>query len=199
MVTPAGGLRAGLRFRLNPDDFICEGAPVLDADGNQIFDPTDIVGENGLPVDRPRCEFVADHDANNFQKRAVTVRKDDAFITSPCTRNQAGPLRDCGWQEQAENLTCEPGATVTLSCMTGPSAPWRSLRICEGSRERGGVIPCMFNEALASATVGPTPTEVSFTCPGRRPPNEPGGRDGWFAAGVLPNAATGSVSCRVVR
>jgi hypothetical protein len=194
----AGGLRADLRFRLNPDDFICEGRPVLDASGNQIFDPTDIVGENGLPVDRPRCEFVADHDVNNFETRSVTVRRDSAFITSACSRGQAGPLRDCGWQEQAENLACEPGSTVTLSCQTAAAAPWQALRICEGSRERGGVIPCMFREALGTAIVGPVASEVSFTCPGPRLPNEPGGFYGTFTAGVLPNAAAGSVSCRVV-
>ncbi len=199
MDIPAGGTWKNLRFRLNPDNFICEGTSVLDENGNQIFDPTDIIGENGKTVDRPRCEFVADHDENNFEKRRIHIPRDGGFITSPCTRSQAGPLRDCGWTEQAENRPCEPGSTVTLSCHTGPQAALQALRICENSSERGGVIACMFKEALATAIVGPVATPVTFACPMPRSlPNEPGGSYGYFAAAVLPTDPARQVTCQVV-
>ncbi len=199
---PPDGMRADLTFHLNPDDFICEGTPIVDDDGNQVFEPTDLTGENGRPIDRPLCEFVADFDGNNFEARKVDLPADGGFITSPCTRKQAGPLRDCGWQEGEENLRCEPGETVILRCrVTGSSRPPapQSLRVCEGSVERGRVTACMFREAVASAIVGEGPTEVSFTCPAPRSPSEPGGRYGWFVAGVLADAPAQSVTCDVVR
>jgi Lysyl oxidase len=195
---PAEGLRADLSFRLNPDDFICEGAPVLDDEGNQVFEPTDLVGENGMPIDRPLCEFVDDFADNNFDAREVELPAEGGFITTACTRQQAGPLRDCGWQQRAKNLTCEPGQTVTLKCKSdGADAP-QALRICEASHEHGAVIACMFREALASAIVGPEPTEVTFLCPEPRSETEPGGLFGYFDATVLPDATAHPVSCEVV-
>jgi hypothetical protein len=201
---PASGMRADLRFQLNPDDFICEGAPVVDERGDQLFEPTDIIGENGRPVDRPLCDFVAGFDDNNLGLSKVVLPPDGGFITSPCTRGQAGPLRDCGWQEAEEGRDCEPGETVTLRCQTtmtaGPSrSKLQALRICERSAEHGDVIACMFREALASVVVGPEPTEVSFTCPEARPPREPGGLYGWFTAGVLADSPAEPITCEVAR
>lgn len=55
-----------LSFLANPDQFICEGFLVLDGSGNLIFDLTEFISDNGLPVSRERCNFMTGWDANNF-------------------------------------------------------------------------------------------------------------------------------------
>ncbi|HYU14550.1 MAG TPA: hypothetical protein VEL05_00695, partial [Candidatus Acidoferrum sp.] len=158
---------------------------------------TDLLGENGLPVDRPLCEFVAGFDANNLQTREVDVPATGGFVTSACTRKQAGPLRDCGWEEGDDaDLTCVPGEVVTMLCSTAGSAP-QAVRVCEGSAERGLVTTCMFRDALATAIVGSELSAVSFTCPGAREPSEPGGSFGWFAASLLPDTPPEPITCEV--
>jgi hypothetical protein len=176
-----------LTFALNPDDFICEGTPVSE-DGEQVFTPTDEVAENGGAVDKPSCDFIDDYADNNLGTRSVEVPADGGFITAPCTREQAGPLRDCGFVEVAENVRCEPGSTVQLSCSLPPGAPAQALRVCENSFVLGGVTACMYREALATALVlDGASTLTSFTCPEARSEAEPGGY-GYFAASLLPGA-----------
>ncbi len=190
---PDGGIDQSLEFELNPDDFICEGTPVTGEDGEQIFTPTDEVGESGAVIEKPSCDFVDGYAANNRGARSVAVPKDGGFITAPCTRSQAGPLRDCGFVEAAENLPCEPGSSVALSCSIPAGAPAQALRVCENSFVLGGVTACMYREALASAVVEGSAT-LSFTCPDARSEAEPGGY-GYFAAPLLPNEAAAPVTC----
>jgi hypothetical protein len=195
LAIPVGGTTQTLEFDLNPDEFICEGTPETDSNGEQLFTPTGEIGENGEPVDRPLCDFVAGYDANNLARRGVTVPRDGGFITAPCTRNQAGPLKDCGFQEQAENLTCTPGATVNLRCRVGLLAPAQVLRVCENSTALGGVTACMYHDALATAVVNALPSTVSFTCPAARSATEPGGTFGYYGSPVLPTAGTAPITC----
>ncbi len=196
---PGTGTTQALEFKLNPDGFICEGSPVTDADGGQLFTPTTEVGENGGIVDRPLCQFVPNYAANNVAERNVTVPREGGLITSACTRSQAGPLRDCGWTQLAENLACAPGTQVHLRCRVAPNQPAQVLRICEHSAALGSVIACMYHDALASAVVGSTWTQVRFTCPEARSAEEPGGGYGQFGAGLLPTDASAEVECRVVQ
>jgi hypothetical protein len=193
---PAGGVEQSLEFALNPDGFICEGTPEVDAAGEQVFTPTDEVGENGGAVEKPSCDFVDDYAANNLAVQNVAVPSDGGFITAACTRGQAGPLRDCGFAEQAENLPCEPGSTVTLSCSIPEGAPAQALRVCENSVALGGVTACMYVDALATAVVEGAGTIATFTCPAARSDVETGGY-GYFAAPLLPDSAPAAITCAV--
>lgn len=192
---PDAGAAQPLRFALNPDGFICEGTPLLDEAGEQVFTPTDEVGENGGVVEKPSCDFADGHDANNLAVQSVAVPSDGGFITAECTRGQAGPLRDCGFVEQAEGLPCEPGGSVTLRCSLPEGAPAQALRVCENSVALAGVTACMYVEALASAVIQGA-TSVSFTCPAARSAIETGGY-GFFAAPLLPNTSPAPVTCVV--
>jgi hypothetical protein len=197
MAIPVAGTTQQLSFDLNPDDFICEGEPVTDAHGEQLFTPTGEVGENGEPIDRPLCDFFPGYDANNLGKRNVTVPKDGGLITAACSRSQAGPLRDCGFKERAENVSCQPGSEVHLRCKTATNDPAQVVRVCENSAEIGGVTACMYRDALTSKIIGSTWTNVDFTCPAARDAGEPGGTYGYFTAPVLPTDANRPVTCQV--
>lgn len=196
---PPRGAAQTLAFALNPDDFICEGEPVLDDSGAQVFTPTGELGENGELIDRPLCELAPGYDANNLGQRQVTVPRDGGFITTECTRSQAGPLRDCGFRERAEALSCAPGSSVELRCRVPNDGPPQALRFCEHSRALGGVIACMYNEALTTAVVGSRWTNVSFTCPSERGGDEPGGAYGYYTAPILPTEPNRDVICELRR
>jgi lysyl oxidase len=198
MAIPSAGTTQTLEFKLNPDKFICEGEPVTDSNGEQLFTPTDEIGENGEPVDRPLCDFVTGYKQNNLGQRDVTVPKDGGFITTACTRGQAGPLRDCGFKERAENLTCRAGRPVHLRCKTEASDPAQVMRICENSKQLGGVTACMYREAVASQIIGSTWTNVDFTCPAVHDASEPGGAYGYYTAPVLPTDANKAITCQVL-
>jgi hypothetical protein len=197
MAIPNAGTTQTLKFALNPDDFICEGEPVTDSNGEQLFTPTGEVGENGEPIDRPLCDFFPGYDDNNLGQRNVAVPKDGGFITAACTRSQAGPLRDCGFKERAENLSCRPGRDVHLRCKTDGSDPAQVMRVCENSSELGGVTACMYRESLATTIIGSSWTNVDFKCPAARDAGEPGGAYGYFTAPVLPTDANRAVTCQV--
>jgi hypothetical protein len=197
MAIPNAGTTQTLKFDLNPDDFICEGEPVTDSNGEQLFTPTGEIGENGEPIDRPLCEFFPGYDANNLGQRDVYVPKDGGLITAACSRSQAGPLRDCGFKERAENLSCRAGSEVHLRCKTNTNDPPQVLRVCENSAGIGGVTACMYRDALSSTIVASTWTNVDFTCPSARDTSEPGGSYGYFTAPVLPTDANRAVTCQV--
>jgi hypothetical protein len=194
---PEGGIEQELEFALNPDGFICEGTPVVDAAGEQVFTPTDEVGENGGVVEKPSCDFVDGYASNNLAVQSVTVPDDGGFITAECTRGQAGPLRDCGFVEREENLPCTPGSTVTLDCTIPEGGPTQVLRVCENSVTLGGVTACMYVDALATAVVESAGTAVTFTCPAARSDVETGGY-GYFGASLMPNEPAVGVTCAVV-
>jgi hypothetical protein len=197
MAIPNAGTTQALKFALNPDDFICEGEPVTDSNGEQLFTPTGEIGENGEPIDRPRCDFFPGYENNNLGQRNVAVPKDGGFITAACTRSQAGPLRDCGFKERAENVSCRPGRGVHLRCKTNGGDPAQVMRVCENSSELGGVTACMYRESLATTIIGSNWTNVDFTCPAARDASEPGGAYGFFTAPVLPTDANRAVTCQV--
>jgi hypothetical protein len=194
---PGESIAQSLEFALNPDGFICEGTPVVDAAGEPVFTPTDEVGENGGAVEKPSCDFIDDYAANNLAAQSVTIPSDGGFITTECTRAQAGPLRDCGFVEAAENQPCEPGSSVTLRCTVAEGAPAQVLRVCENSTALGGVTACMYADALATGVVvDGAETLATFTCPAARSDVETGGY-GYFVASLMPNEPAVGVTCVV--
>jgi hypothetical protein len=168
----------------------------VDNTQEQAFTPTDEIGENGEPVDRPLCDFAPNYAANNLGQRQVSVPQDGGFITTVCTRSQAGPLRDCGFKERAENVSCRAGRNVPLRCKVENNGPAQAVRFCENSRVLGGVTACMYNEALTTAVVGPAWTNVDFACPAARSGAESGGSYGYFTAPVLPTDTNRNVVCQ---
>ncbi len=175
---------ASIRFAANPDGFLCEGNPVLDANGNLTFEPTSFVTEDGHPVDRPVCDYHANWNANNTGERPTTLPKTGGYVTGPCLRGQMGPLRDCGFTELGLTA-CTPGAKVTRKLATGKGATPNVVRICEASAVLGTGVACTYLDALANTIVGAKSTSVTFTCPTARSSSEPGGQYALYAAPLV--------------
>jgi Lysyl oxidase len=154
---------ATLSFTANPDQFICEGFPVLDSSGNLIFDPTSFTSESGLPVSRERCNFTKKYAANNFASANVSASDGASFVSSACQNGELGPLRDCGFTVQPIQVpSCTAGRPVHLSCKSAYSP--QVVRVCEKSEALGGV-DCTYRDSLADVIATPGGTNVSFTCP----------------------------------
>lgn len=190
-----GPVSAPLQFRANTDGFLCEGTPATNEGGELLFEPTRFTTESGQPVDRPRCDYYPDWDANNDVSTLVTVPPSGSVVTSPCARDDLGPARDCGFFEQASAITCVPNETVTLTCSVDfPDYPL-AVRVCETSAVLGTGVACNYLDSLASETVGPTGATVAFTCPIPRDGAEPGGAYSLYVAPVFGGHPLQAASC----
>ncbi|MFT3774246.1 MAG: lysyl oxidase family protein [Minicystis sp.] len=198
--TAAGPVTQPLKFVSNPDQFLCEGTPVLDAAGHPTFEPTDFKTMMGETVDRPVCDFVKDWNANNTESRDVTVPPTGGFVTAPCTRGQVGPLRDCGFTEQitpGDLIICTPGAAVELDCSIADATVPQVLRVCERSAALGTGVACTYRDALANTIVTGASTKVSLTCPAARDSVETGGLVALYTQPVLDGDKAQKVTCTV--
>jgi hypothetical protein len=193
---PSSGTTQNLRFELNPDNFLCEGDRVLDDNGEPVFEPTEFVTETQQPVDRPVCDFTPNYSINNLGVEPVRLPRRGSIVTAPCSRDQAGPLRDCGFREQSSKLNCTPGETVQLRCSVGGRKAKQVLRICESSAKLGG-IACPFSERLANVIADEDGVDTTFTCPTERSDDEPGGHYSMYTAPVLPMDAPARVTCEL--
>jgi hypothetical protein len=180
-----------LTFNSNPDAFLCEGTPVLDANGQLIFDPTSFTNANGDTVSRIRCDMPTTWHDNNLGSVSVSS-PGGSYVTEACTLGQIGADRDCGFTAQPALHSCTPGATVNLTC-TNTGAP-QALRLCETSEQLGVGVACTFRNAVKNPTID-GPTQVSFTCPAVRDSATGAGGYSVYAASVVPAQGTGSVSC----
>jgi hypothetical protein len=142
------------------------------------------------------CSFPTGYAGNNTGTRAVKLPQDGSIVTAACTRNQAGPLRDCGFKEQQQNLACTPGRTTRLSCTVEGGGRPQAVRVCDNSKKLGG-IACMYREALDNDTVDSGTTTLSFTCPAARDASEPGGSYSLYVAPVSPTDSVANVRCTV--
>lgn len=189
---------APLAFVSNPDGFLCEGVPVLDALGNPTFEATQFRTSEGEVVDRPVCDFIPGWDSNNRGALDVTLPlAGEGLITSPCTRGQMGPKRNCGFTYEAIVRSCQPGQSVTLSCSIDSSAAPQTMRVCEASHVLNAGVACTYDEALASTIIEQTPVELSFTCPTLRDVNEVGGIFALYTAPVVPSDTAMPVHCEL--
>lgn len=181
-----------LTFDNNPDKFLCEGEPMLDATGNPIFDPTSFVSKSGDVVSRMRCDAPATWHDNNVGSTMVSANPGDSFVTQDCKRGQIGPNRDCGFTADPALRACALGTTVTLSCTnTGPA---QVLRTCEKSSALGSGVACTLRDAAANTIVN-GPTTVTFTCPGVRDAASPTGGYSLYSATLAPSQGAGGVTC----
>ena len=182
-----------LTFDSNPDHFMCEGTPVLDAHGNPIFDPTEFLDSLGNVISRMRCTLPTTWHDNNVGRVPVNLpAKGGSYVTEPCLRGQEGPLRDCGYTYRTPLKSCTPGATVSLSCKT--SGPAQALRICENSAALGTGVACTVRDSLANKIVGSAATPVTFSCPAVRDAAGTGGYS-VYTAPVVSAQASATVTC----
>jgi len=194
--TSQGPVTKPLGLRSNPDHFLCEGTPVLDQDGDPVWEPTEFESEGGETVDRPKCEFAKNADRNNFEQLPVTLPlPGEGMITEPCMRGQLGPKRNCGYSYDAKLESCTPGATVKLTCKTQAGVAPQALRLCEGSSVLGAALACAEADALAAALPTSAGVEVSFKCPEMRDEHEPGGKYGLYYGAIWPEDESAPVTC----
>lgn len=185
--TSAGDMTEDLTFHSNPEGFMCEGELVKDADGNQVWEPTEFESDEGEPVDKPACEEAPDTEGNDTGSVAATVPQRGGFVTRACqSEHDLGPLRNCGFATDAEVLTCTPGEEVALSCTGGSAEAPQAVRICEASAVLG-TIDCTFENALVNGISADGSASLTFTCPAARDGDETGGR-----YSILTAAAWGS-------
>ena len=206
-----------LGFISNPDQFLCEGTPVLDDQGDPVWEETDLTGPGGVPLNRPVCDFVSDWDVNNDESIEMTLFPSGSFVTEPCASDQAGPIRNCDFKGQFQEIrippsseddteaavpdgasACEPGSTVQLSCQIEPRGEPQVLRLCDFSNVLGVGVGCTFLDSLVNELVTKEPKELSFTCPLPRDEQEPGGLFSMYSAPVIPGEDYSKVSCEAI-
>lgn len=195
-VTPVvGPISAPLGFHVNPDDFLCEGTLQRDAAGEPTFEPTAFTNEQGEIENRFVCEQREGHADDNMVSTTIDLPAEGGLLTEACARHQHGDKRNCSLPKRDDANACTPGETVTLTCSVAAGDPAQVLRVCETSSVLGHGIPCMFRDALANATIGETPVELAFTCPGARDDQEPGGSYSTYAGPVLLDDASVMITC----
>ncbi len=191
-----GPLPGAIDEVFNPDGFLCEGTPVLDDKGAQTYEPTDFKTDKGEPVDRPKCDFMADWDKNNARKEEVTLPAvGESFVTEPCKRGQIGPLRNCGFKKQAQLEACTPGAAVTMMCTVPAGSAPQTVRVCESSKVLGSGTACTHGFSLANGIITEAGVPVIFTCPSPRDATEPGGLYSLYSSPLVDEDQAADVTC----
>jgi hypothetical protein len=194
-----GPVEKPLGLRSNPEGFLCEGKPVLDADGNATWESTKLVSDLGDAVDRPVCDEADKWDANNYSEQPVTLPvMGEGMITAPCTRGQLGPLRNCGFAYEGSLQKCTPGSDVTVTCSVKAGVQAQAVRLCEGSKVLGAGVACLQHDALASFGVeAGASASATFACPAKRDSTEPGGLYSLYQGALFPEDETAEVTCTV--
>jgi hypothetical protein len=215
---PDEGSSVTLGFDSNPDQFLCEGTPALDDNGNPIWEPTGLTAPNGTSVDRPQCEFTPNWDVNNSASLELFVPATGSFVTEECSDSLLGPRRNCGFQRQLDAVlaseeggddssveaaegafSCTPGEPVQLTCTVESGEAAQTLRACEYSTVLGTGVACTYLNALGNAVIGEDNTPFSFTCPMVRDEDEPGGRFALYGAPVFDGDSHAPVSCTIAQ
>jgi hypothetical protein len=204
--TSESPVTATLSFHSNPDSFLCEGEPVLDSEGNQVYEETQFKTDDGLTVYRAKCHFGEDALENNIHSYEVTLPLDgNGYITEECKKGEIGPLRNCGFEkvDRVVAYNCTPEESVRLALSIPEGADSQIVRVCEYSNVLATSIACTYNgpynaRSLANAVVvsGGT-SEISFVCPGPLDGNEPGGKFSVYFAPLLPDYALVPVNVKI--
>lgn len=162
------GKTVQLGFVSNEEGFLCEGMPLLDEEGNQLWEPSELTNEEGEPLLRPQCEFLEGWEENNEAFIDVPLTPTGSFVTMPCQNGEVGPLRNCGFSEltlEGVDALCRAERRLELRLRTeGEGAP-QVVRLCEWSAVLDTGVACAFEDSLANAIVGEEGGVVSFTCP----------------------------------
>jgi hypothetical protein len=215
-----------LGFLSNPDQFLCEGSPILDDDGLQMWEPSGLTTADGRQIERPQCNFVPDWEVNNYASQEISIPTTGTFVTESCNGPEngghLGPNRNCGFTQQFDGISfstsgddltpgskegdsdhfaggfsCEPGQPAKLSCSLQEGDAPQAIRLCEFSHELGAGLGCVFKDALATAIVGSRQMETAFLCPSARDEDEPGGRFSLYTAPLFGEDETLPVTCSI--
>ncbi|HEV8387692.1 MAG TPA: lysyl oxidase family protein [Nitrososphaera sp.] len=182
-----------LEFHSNPLGFLCEGKPVTDSEGYQVYEMTQLKTADGHSVFKPRCEYGDGALENNFDSYEVTLPGDGhGYVTEECSRGETGPLRNCGFVKSDSIFNCTPRHKVNLM-VTLPeqySLHPQIVRLCEFSAVLNTAIPCTYNgphnaQAILNDVVESN-TNLVFECPGPLDGQELGGKFSVYFAPVLP-------------
>ncbi len=195
--TTAAPVTRPLTFVSNPDGFLCEGTPMLDDQGNQIWLPTNFTTATGQPVEKPACNYIPNYAANNTDSYNITLASPgEGYVTDGCDRGQIGPLRNCGFTNTKTAMACTPGAATTFHCTIPTGAAPQVVRLCETSAVLGTGIPCTYQDSLASVNIETTAgVDVAFTCPAARDTTEPGGAAAIYTAPVFGDDTAAAITC----
>ena len=195
----AGPVKDALHETFNPDGFLCEGKPVLDADGKQVYEPTTFTTAKGEPVDKPTCDYMPNWDANDKRSEDVELPAlGKSFVTEPCTRGQIGPFRNCGFAKQSDLETCTPGAEVKLHCSVPAGGAPHTVRFCESSSVLKSGTACAHRFALKNEVVTSAGVDVTIKCPAARSAEEVGGLYSVYSSPLVDEDAAQQVTCTVV-
>lgn len=202
--TSAGPVTTTLSFQVNPGYLLCEGEPILDENGNPLFEPSELTTQEQdevFQIGRPMCNLMDGWDQNNMASSEVVIPRTGGLVTGECERDTYGPRRDCGFSEAKAPLSCTPGAPVKVQCQMDPSSAPQVVRGCETSAVLGGTA-CTFRHALANRVIEDMAV-LETTCPAPRgAPGEagyePGGEITIYTAPVWPSDDAVPVTCTVV-
>jgi hypothetical protein len=187
MDIPPEGLVAELTFTSNSDQFLCEGTPVSDENGEVVWVPSGFATADGEIINRPECEFTPDWESNNRSSRDVFLPQRGSFVSEPCLNGAFSPLRNCGFIElPEEDHSCTPGTTVERSFRLEAGDGMQALRVCERSDSLGSGLACTYEESLANVIVGNEPAAVTFVCPQVRDAQEFEGDYALYTAPIWP-------------
>jgi hypothetical protein len=165
---PAEGTAVQLGFTANADQFLCEGTPLLDEDGTQLWEPSGFTTPDGDSINRPQCDFIPAWDENNTAAYEVFIPPTGSFVTEPCANGELGSLRNCGFVEsEVDEVTCEAGAVVELALPEPLSYP-AVVRVCDHSAALGVGVACTYETSLANNIMTDSSQKISFTCPTMR-------------------------------
>jgi hypothetical protein len=145
---PDPSLTTQLTFASNTDQFLCEGTPVLDDEGEPLWEPSGFRTETGFPISRPQCIFTPKWQDNNKASQEVTILPTGSFVTAPCANGEVGPLRNCGFVEQEDDLICEPGRPMQITDAGRETAVPQVVRVCETSAVLGTGVACTLTHCL---------------------------------------------------
>lgn len=181
MAIPAEGEMYQLGFAANPNQFLCEGTAVLDDDGQSLWEPSGLTAEDGSPINRARCDFVAGWDENNEAQRDVFLPATGSFVTAPCGDGEIGPRRNCGFREvtvEGVDAACRAGQPTALSLRAAEDEAPQVIRVCERSAALGTGVACTYEDSLANVVLESQARTVAFTCPFLRDAADAGGDEG---------------------
>lgn len=194
-------VKVPLTFRSNTNEFLCEGKPVLDKNGEQVWAFSGLTNDAGLPIAYPVCEQAEDWEINNEGSTDIIIPPTGSFVTQPCLGSETGPLRNCGFTANEEALTCAAGEQVTMRCeLTNDNTTMvtQVVRVCEASSLLGTGTACTYSDALANNIVGSAMEEISFTCPLPRDASELGGLFTLYSAPILTSDPQQVVNCEII-
>jgi Lysyl oxidase len=193
-----------LTFHTNPDGFLCEGTPVKDSNGSNVYEPTDFRTAGGQVVYKQECNYAPGALENNVDSYNVTVPVNgQGYVTGECSRDEIGPMRNCGFQlaDTSSVLNCTPSEDVRLSLKLQQGSDSQVLRICPYSDVLGSPIACTYNgpynaKSVANFVVNSTEGIVNVVCPGPLDYTEPGGKISLYSAPLLPFDSAAPIEVR---